>query len=42
MSKAANVFPIIAGTKIEQLKDYIQALSLSLPDGQMYYSWSDG
>ncbi|CAI7592065.1 unnamed protein product [Penicillium pancosmium] len=37
MSKAANVFPIIGGKKVEQLKDNIQALSIKLTQEQIEY-----
>jgi diketogulonate reductase-like aldo/keto reductase len=37
MSKAANVFPIIGGKKVEQLKDNIQALSIKLTQKQIEY-----
>lgn len=35
MSKAANVFPVIGGRKVEHLKDNIQALSIQLTDEQI-------
>ncbi|KAJ5690939.1 Aldo/keto reductase [Penicillium malachiteum] len=35
MSKAANVFPLIGGRKVEHLKDNIQALSLKLTQEQI-------
>ncbi|KAK3377924.1 aldo/keto reductase [Podospora didyma] len=36
-SKAANVFPIIGGRKVEHLHDNIQALSIKLTDEQINY-----
>lgn len=37
MSKAANVFPIVGGRKVEHLKDNIQALSIKLTKEQIDY-----
>jgi aryl-alcohol dehydrogenase-like predicted oxidoreductase len=37
MAKAANVFPIIGGRKVEHLKDNIRALSLHLTTEQVEY-----
>ena len=37
MSKAANVFPLVGGRKVEHLKDNIQALSIKLTDEQIEY-----
>lgn len=37
MSKAADVFPIIGGRKVEHLKDNIRALSLRLTDEQIKF-----
>jgi aryl-alcohol dehydrogenase-like predicted oxidoreductase len=47
MSKAANVFPLIGGRKVEHLKDNIQALSIKLTDQQIQYlesvnTWNPG
>lgn len=35
MSKAANVFPVVGGRKVEHLKDNIQALSIKLTPEQI-------
>lgn len=35
MSKAANVFPVVGGRKVEHLRDNIQALSIRLTDEQI-------
>lgn len=37
MSKAANVFPIVGGRKVEHLLDNIQSLSIKLTDDQIKY-----
>ncbi|KAK9320920.1 NADP-dependent oxidoreductase domain-containing protein [Lipomyces orientalis] len=37
MSKAANVFPIVGGRKVEHMKDNIKALSIKLTDEQIEY-----
>lgn len=37
MFKAAKVFPIVGGRKVEHLKDNIQALSIKLTDQQIEY-----
>ncbi|KAK1760597.1 aryl-alcohol dehydrogenase [Echria macrotheca] len=37
MSKAAYVFPIVGGRKVEHLKDNIQALSIELTEDQIKY-----
>ncbi|OBT39485.1 hypothetical protein VE00_10119 [Pseudogymnoascus sp. WSF 3629] len=37
MSKAANVFPIVGGRKVEHLQDNIKALSIKLTEEQIEY-----
>ncbi|KAH6605555.1 aryl-alcohol dehydrogenase AAD14 [Trichoderma cornu-damae] len=37
LHKAGNVFPIVGGRKVENLKDNIQALSIKLTDEQIEY-----
>lgn len=37
MSKAANVFPVIGGRKVEHLQDNIRALSIKLTGEQIDY-----
>ncbi|KAL1866894.1 putative aryl-alcohol dehydrogenase aad14 [Diaporthe australafricana] len=37
MSKAANVFPVVGGRKVEHLRDNIQALSVKLTDEQVEF-----
>ncbi|OBT76571.1 hypothetical protein VF21_05427 [Pseudogymnoascus sp. 05NY08] len=37
MSKAANVFPVVGGRKIEHLQDNIKALSIKLSEEQIEY-----
>ena len=37
MSKAANVFPVVGGRKVEHLQDNIKALSIKLTEEQIEY-----